>query len=219
VPLQSVYCAAKHGIKGFTEALRTELESEQSGIQLTLILPGSTNTPFFEHARSKLGVKPKPPRPVYEPEAVAEAIVFAAEHPRRDIFIGTGAKTFDVLQRMSPRLVDRIMLMGGYGFESQKTSEADSGRDNLFAPWNDGGKVRGEFPARASSWYTRVFEQHPSLKYAAVGAALGTIALLAARGRRNGPPHHHNGHGHDGLYSRIEPAVRSIGSSLRSLTS
>ena len=87
-PLQSIYCAAKHGVKGFTEALRLELEHENAGVRTTLILPGATNTPFFAHSRSKLGAKASPPGIVYEPEAVAEAIVFAAEHPRRDIFVG-----------------------------------------------------------------------------------------------------------------------------------
>src|SRR6478735_4993432 len=53
VPLQATYCATKHGIKGFTEALRLELKNEQSGIAVVLVLPSSINTPLFEHARSK----------------------------------------------------------------------------------------------------------------------------------------------------------------------
>ena len=60
VPLQVAYCAAKHQIKGFTEALRLELEHERSGINVTLLLSSSIKTPFFDHARSKLGVKPQP---------------------------------------------------------------------------------------------------------------------------------------------------------------
>jgi short-subunit dehydrogenase len=216
VPLQSIYCAAKHGIKGFTEALRMELDHERSGINLTLILPGSTNTPFFDHARSKLGVEPSPPPPVYQPEAVAEAIVFAAESPRRDIFIGLPAKRYDLLERFSPWLTDRMMLMGGKAFESQKTDRPDNGRDSLFAPWNDPGSVHGEFPARSSSWYTRVFEHHPSLKVAAFGAAaLGAIALVAGLNRRNGRTPSSNG----GILSRFEPTMRSVGSTLKSLTS
>src|SRR5215208_2142889 len=88
VPLQAAYCAAKHGIKGFTEALRLELEHERSGITITLVLPSSINTPLFAHARSKLGVKPMPIPPIYEPRVVAEALVFACEHPRREIVVG-----------------------------------------------------------------------------------------------------------------------------------
>jgi short-subunit dehydrogenase len=216
VPLQSIYCAAKHGVKGFTEALRMELDHERSGINVTLILPGSTNTPFFEHARSKLGVEPMPPPPVYQPEAVAEAIVFAAQNPRRDIFIGFPAKGHDIIERISPWLADRMMLRGGNMFKKQKTDRPDNGRDNLFEPWDDPGSVHGEFPGRSSSWYTRVFEHHPTLKAAAAGAAaLGAIALIAGMSRRNGRSHSHDG----GMLSGVEPTMRPVRSALRSLTS
>jgi len=214
VPLQSIYCAAKHGVKGFTEALRMELEHERSGIELTLILPGSTNTRFFDHARSKLGVRPAPPPPIYEPEAVADAIVFAAEHPRRDIFIGFPAKKSELMERVSPWMADRYMLAGGNAFELQKTDRPDNGRDNVFAPWDDPGSVHGEFPGRPSSWYTRVFEYHPAMKVVAVGAALGALALAAGLGRRNGKGHSSNG----GMLEHLEPAARSIRSTFESLT-
>jgi len=179
VPLQSVYCAAKHGIKGFTEALRMELEHEGANIQVTLIVPSGINTPFFEHARSKMGVKPKPPGAVYEPEVVADAIVFAAENPRREIFVGAPAKSYDLLQRVSPRLVDRMMLAGGHAFEDQMTDSPDSGFDNVFETQGGKGSSRGVFPGRASSWYTRTFEHHPALKAVAAGVAAGSVAALA----------------------------------------
>ena len=57
-------------------------------IAVTLILPSAINTPFFDHARSKTGLRPKPLAPVYEPSVVAEAILFAAQHPRRDVYAG-----------------------------------------------------------------------------------------------------------------------------------
>src|SRR2546421_6758061 len=72
VPLQSAYVATKHGVAGFTEALRLEL-AESSAIDVVLILPSSINTPLFNFARSKIGVLPMPVPPVYEPRVVAEA--------------------------------------------------------------------------------------------------------------------------------------------------
>ena len=81
VPLQSAYCAAKHGIKGFTESLRLELEHEKSGIQVTLIMPSSRNTPLFNHARSKMSVKPQPIPPIYEPRVVAETDLAFHDRP------------------------------------------------------------------------------------------------------------------------------------------
>ena len=217
MPLQSIYCAAKHGIKGFTEALRLELEHEQSGINLSLILPGSTNTPFFNHARSKMGVKPAPPPPIYQPEAVAEAIVFAAENPRRDIFIGLPAKRHALIERLNPWLADRMLLAGGNAFKNQKTNQPDNGRDNLFEPWDDTGRTEGDFPGRSSSWYTQLFEYHPSLKAVAIGAAaLGAIALVAGLGRRNSNGKSVSTNGQ--TLASLEPAMRSVRSAMKSLT-
>src|SRR5919107_2658090 len=58
VPLQSPYCAAKHGIDGFLESLRVELKREGWPIGVTNVLPASVNTPFFDKSRTKLGYRP-----------------------------------------------------------------------------------------------------------------------------------------------------------------
>src|SRR3954447_10634076 len=134
VPLQAAYCATKHGIKGFTEALRVELEHEHSGITITLVLPSSINTPLFAHARSKLGVKPMPIPPIYEPRVVAEALVFACVHPRREIVVGGAGKALVLGERLSASLLDRYMLFRGQMFNKQKTTQPDDGQDNLFQP-------------------------------------------------------------------------------------
>lgn len=185
-PLQSIYCAAKHGVRGFTEALRLELARESEGVRTTLILPGATNTPFFAHSRSKLGAKAAPKGAVYEPEAVADAIVFAAEHPRREIFVGLSARSRDWLRRLSPEAADRLAMMTGANAEPPSSPEPDNGRDTLFAPWDGAGAERGAFPGRSTSWYTRIFEHHPGLKVAALGAVAGTVAAAVGLARRDG---------------------------------
>ena len=185
VPLQAAYCATKHGIKGFTEALRLELAHERSGVAAVLVLPSSINTPLFAHARSKLGVKPRPIPPAYEPRTVAEAILAAAEHPRRDVYVGGAGKLLTLVQRVSPALLDRYMLQGGRAVEQQRTDEPDDGRDNLFAPLAGTGSATGEFGRRSqtASLYTRVLGLHPNRERAVVAAALvGAVAL----GRRVG---------------------------------
>jgi NAD(P)-dependent dehydrogenase (short-subunit alcohol dehydrogenase family) len=131
-PLHAPYVAANHGIAGFTETLRMELEHERSPISVTLVMPAYINTPFFDNARSKLGVKPKPVPPIYEPSVVADAILFAAEHRRRDIVVGGSGKLLTVMQRISPSLVDRLMLLRGAMFKQQMTDQLDNRRDNLF---------------------------------------------------------------------------------------
>jgi short-subunit dehydrogenase len=136
VPLQAAYVASKHGVKGFTDALRMELKHEKTGINVTLIAPASINTPLFEHAPSKMGVKPRPIPPVYSPQQVAQAIVQAANHPRREVVVGGGGKLLLFLARLSPALVDWLMLWRGLIFRQQQTDLPPNSQDNLFAPLN-----------------------------------------------------------------------------------
>lgn len=183
VPLQAPYCAAKAGIKGFTDSLRMELAHEKSPIQVTLILPASVNTPFFEHARSRMGVKPRPVAPVYEPEIVAQAIVSAAEHPKRDVFVGGAGKMMTTLEHSAPGVFDAYMVQGGRMFRQQQRDEIAAGTDSLFEPSQGSGAVHGEFGGeslRRSAW-TSLFEMHPDRKRIAAGALafLGGAALVA----------------------------------------
>jgi short-subunit dehydrogenase len=186
VPLQAAYAAAKHGIKGFSETLRLELKHERSGITVTVILPSSINTPLFTHARSRLGVKPKPIPPVYEPRVVAESILFAAEHPQRHIVGGGAGKLMTVIERISPSLLDWYMLRNGKLFKQQKTNQPDDGQDNLFAPMVGQAATTSEFgnKAKSTSLYTRYLEQHPNRKRLFLSAAtLGALMLVRRVGR------------------------------------
>ena len=93
IPLQGIYCGAKHALKAFTDTLRMELEDEGAPISVTLVKPASIDTPFFEKARTYLGVEPQPVPPVYAPEVVAGVILHAAQHPLRELIAGgSGAK-------------------------------------------------------------------------------------------------------------------------------
>jgi NAD(P)-dependent dehydrogenase (short-subunit alcohol dehydrogenase family) len=91
LPFHSAYGAAKHGIDAFLEALRVELKHEGWPISVTQVLPGTINTPFFDKARTKLGVKPVGLPPIYEPGVVTDVILYAAEHPARDLVAGGAA--------------------------------------------------------------------------------------------------------------------------------
>jgi len=143
-PLHAPYVASKHGVAGFTEALRMELMHERMPIQLTMVMPSFIDTPLFLNARSRLGVQPRPVPPVYAPEAVVEAVLFAAQHPRRDIIVGAQGAFVALMQRISPALLDRLMLVRGAMVRLQKTDKPDNGYDNLFQPTPGPGSVRGE---------------------------------------------------------------------------
>jgi NAD(P)-dependent dehydrogenase (short-subunit alcohol dehydrogenase family) len=186
VALQAPYCAAKAGLKGFTEAFRLELARDYPNIHVTLILPGSINTPFFNHARSKLGAKPQPIPPVYDPAVVADAILSAAETPQRDIYAGGFSKLLSLQQRLSPALTDRVLLLGDMTFKLQQSGDPDNGRDNLFAPSAGPLTARGDFDrmTKGFSLFTQGIELRPRQKrlLAAVGLIAAAVFLRRAAG-------------------------------------
>lgn len=108
-PRQSTYASAKHAVHGFTEALRMELEAEGAPVSVTLIHPGRIDTPYNENAQTYVARQPAHRVMVYGPETVADAILHAAEHPVRDLYIGSQAKALAVLGRLAPRLTDKAM--------------------------------------------------------------------------------------------------------------
>ena len=109
VPLQGMYSASKHAVKGFTDALRMEIEDEGAPVSVTLVKPGQIDTPFTVNAKNYLDSEPHHVPPVYAPGTVAEAILKAAETPVRDVFVGGGAKAVAELAHFAPGLTDRVM--------------------------------------------------------------------------------------------------------------
>lgn len=152
LPLQSAYAAAKHGIDGFLESLRVELQHEKLPISVTNVMPASINTPLFDKARTKLGVKPMGVPPLYQPSLVADAILDVAEHPKRDVVVGDASKVILLAQRISPSLVDAYMVRTA--FEGQRTNEPKSqdAPDNLFEPIPGYNKIEGDYASQARSW-------------------------------------------------------------------
>ncbi len=185
VPLQAPYCAAKAGVVGLMDALRLELEHEHAGIGVTTILPSSINTPLFDHAASRLGVRPAPLPPVYQPQAVADAILYAAEHRVRDIVVGGAGKALTLSHRLAPRFTDRLLLFGGQGFARQRSEHPESvTAGNLFQPGTANGPTgsHGRF-ALSSSVYTRQLDQRPARRRILLAGA-AAYALAARRRRR-----------------------------------
>ncbi|WP_312184417.1 SDR family oxidoreductase, partial [Massilia timonae] len=103
IPLQGMYAASKHAVKGFTDSLRMELEKEGAPMSITLVKPSGIDTMFAVHAKNYMEKEPKLPSPVYAPELVADAILYAAQHPKRDVFVGGAAKMNSSGARFLPR--------------------------------------------------------------------------------------------------------------------
>jgi NAD(P)-dependent dehydrogenase (short-subunit alcohol dehydrogenase family) len=184
LPFHSGYSATKHGVKGFTTALRLELKREYPKIQVTLILPTGINTPFFNHARSKIGTLPQPVPPAYPPELVADSIVYAAEHERRDIYVGGPAWMLAMGERISPALMDRMMMLGQWSFQLQKTNRPDDRMDNLNGPVSGSDRTHGDFASITKpSMYTPFFELTPTWKRVVLSSIAAGVALFALNRR------------------------------------
>jgi short-subunit dehydrogenase len=181
VPLQSIYVAAKHAIKGLTASIRQELLQEKAPIHVTLIKPSSIDTPLFEHARTHLGVEPKGIPPVYDPIVVARAIVHCAEKPERELLVGGSGEFFSLMERVAPRMLD--WQQSHMGESAQRTDRVKSleAPSNLYQPLDGAPRSRGKDRGWKVSWVTWIRE-HPRATLA--GAALATLTVMGARARR-----------------------------------
>ena len=178
IPLQGMYAASKHAVKGFTDALRMELEEEGAPVSVTLIKPAGINTPYPQHARNYTDHELTLPPPVYEPEEVASAILHAAVHPERDIFVGSGAKLMSSLNKYAPSLADWVNKT--FMTKMQMTDEPARHKEgSLHVPGTDG-MIHGNHKGHVmkTSLYTRA-SRHPVLTGTVVaGAAAAAVALM-----------------------------------------
>src|SRR5215212_500912 len=175
-PLHSAYSASKHGMIGFIDALRVELMHDQTPIAVTSILPAGINTPFFDKSLTRVGVKPRPSPPVYEPGLVADAILYAAEHPSREIYVGGAVRSLEWLHRLAPNLTDRLLSRFGYRPQLTNAPKTDQAPNNLYEHMEGHDQVFGTFTEEAKpvSLYTGL-RTHPALGW-------GLLAMMAGAG-------------------------------------
>lgn len=194
IPLQGMYCASKHAVKGFTDALRMELEAEQAPISVTLVKPAAIDTPYTAHAKNYLEVEPLNPPPVYAPEVVAEVILHCAEHPVREMFAGGGGKALSSLGYLAPRLTD--VVMEKTLFDQQRTDRPAGGpRPNALYEASEDLRERGQASrdryVRESSAYSGMM-RHPLLTTMAVAGASALLVTLAGAHGANFSRRRHN---------------------------
>ncbi|NQE47084.1 short-chain dehydrogenase [Herbaspirillum rubrisubalbicans] len=179
VPLQGAYSASKHAVKGFTDSLRVELAEEGAPISVTLVKPAAIDTPFTRHAKNYMEVQPKLPPPVYAPNIAAEAILVAAQSPRRDLYVGAASRLVSSANKCAPAAMDYYLKTCMF---SQQRSDrpATSGTDRLYAngPQVAVAERGGEKHVMPFSPYTWASAQAPMLSRLAV---LGVACLVAGR--------------------------------------
>lgn len=183
LPLQSAYAASKHGMVGFIDALRLELKKDGIPISVTNIKPAGINTPLYEKALTKIGTVPRPVPPVYEPELVAQAILYAAQNPVRDMTVGTAGKLLGVTQRISPRLADGVLQKIAYkGMHTDRPKSA-SAPNNLYHHQEGYDRIHGPFGEEALP--VTIYSDTRARQALRLGLAAATLAGAAViLGRR-----------------------------------
>jgi NAD(P)-dependent dehydrogenase (short-subunit alcohol dehydrogenase family) len=182
IPLQSAYCAAKHAVEGFCDSLRSELLHDRSGVRVTMVQLPALNTPQFEWVKSRLRGRAQPVPPIFQPEVAARAIVWAADHPRREYFVGFPTVEAIIGDRVAAGLADRYLARTGY--DSQQTSEPEDPErpHNLWTPVDDdhdfGAHGRFDRRARPASWELMVSQHRGAFATAAAAAIVAGLFLI-----------------------------------------
>jgi short-subunit dehydrogenase len=183
VPLQGMYAASKHAVKGFTDSLRIELMEEGAPVSVTLIKPAAIDTMFVPHAKNYMDVEPKLPPPIYAPDLVANAILTAAQHPHRDIFVGGASKMASATAHHAPAVLDSLMTR--MMFKQQRSDQPAGDRDDnsLYspAPGTDGRERQGYKGIVFESAPYTAATLHPRTTAVAIGAGLALLALWQGR--------------------------------------
>jgi NAD(P)-dependent dehydrogenase (short-subunit alcohol dehydrogenase family) len=149
IPLQSAYCASKAAMRGFTDSLRCELHHDRSRVRVSIVQLPAVNTPQFDVVRSRLPNHPQPVPPIFQPEVAARAVLWVADHPTRELWVGWSAAKAILGQKLIPGLLDRYL--GRIGYAAQQTGEpVPPGReDDVDRPLPGDRGAHGRFDARS----------------------------------------------------------------------
>jgi NAD(P)-dependent dehydrogenase (short-subunit alcohol dehydrogenase family) len=184
IPLQSAYCAAKHAVLGFTDSLRSELLHEGSAVKLTMVHLPAVNTPQFSWSRAKLAKQPQPVPPIYQPEVAADAIVFAAQHPRREMWLAWSVAKAIIAEDIVPGYADQYLAEHGYDAQQTEQRISKARADNLFEPVPGDHGAHGGFDDRSLSFSPFLWlSKHRLALLTGAGLALAVVGAAAAGSR------------------------------------
>ncbi|HTO61238.1 MAG TPA: SDR family oxidoreductase [Bradyrhizobium sp.] len=183
IPLQSAYCGAKHAIRGFTNALRTELLHEGSNVRLTMVELPAVNTPQFDWARTHMPKQPRPVAPVVQPEVIAQTVFEAVQRPPREVWIGLSTLKVILGNMLLPAFLDRYLARFVVGAQETTQPVSPERADNLVSPVTALHRTRGRFGSEAQD--SAIVVSGPMFRVLPVligGAALLAIGFAAGTG-------------------------------------
>jgi short-subunit dehydrogenase len=179
IPLQAPYCGAKHAIRGFTDSLRSELLHDKSGIHLTMVHMPALNTPQFNWCKTRLPRHPKPVPPIFQPEVAAEAIVWAAHHKRREVYVGRSTVEAIWGNKVAPGLLDHYLARTAYDAQQTAKPVSPDRPNNLFEPVPGDPGAHGIFNREAADQSIQFWETSHRPWTALAGVGLAAMACLA----------------------------------------
>jgi short-subunit dehydrogenase len=143
VPYGAGYTASKFGLRGFSEALKSEL-SGWPDIYICDLFPAFLDTPGIIHAANYTGKVLKPAPPVYDPQRVGQAMVQIAKHPQSNTYVGSASWLLKLSHAVFPELTTKLTgsVMRRY-FKNADAMLSTSG--NLFNTVNYGMSAKGRF--------------------------------------------------------------------------
>ncbi|MDP3801083.1 SDR family oxidoreductase [Brevundimonas sp.] len=199
LPIQGVYSASKHAVKGFTNALRMELMREQAPVTVSLVKPGAIDTPYSRHARNLTGQAVHNPQPVYATHVVADTILYCASHPIREITVGGGGRLIASFYSALPGLAEPLFARFAPSLMRDRGSAYEPYDDGLYDPTDDGLDEEVYYPMVRQFSALAEVRKHPGITggVIAVLAGIGIAALLL--NQRSGPTRYER------LRGRLDP--------------
>lgn len=186
LPRHSAYSASKHAVEGMIDGLRRDLMAEGAPVSVTSIKPGTVNTPFFTNAAHTMDVEPTGPPPIYQPAVVADCVLYAAEHPVRDLYAGGAGRMMALTQMLAPRLMDAL-LARAVVLERTDRPAPGGAPGTLFAPRAEDDRAEGDFGSHARRFSTYTWlRTHPRATSLLAGGALAAAVATASRTRPGG---------------------------------
>jgi NAD(P)-dependent dehydrogenase (short-subunit alcohol dehydrogenase family) len=184
IPLQAPYCGAKHAIRGFTDSLRSELIHDRKNIHLTMVQMPALNTPQFNWCKTKLPRHPQPVPPIFQPEVAAEAIVWAAHHKRREIYVGGPTVQAIEGNKIAPGLLDLYLARTCYTGQQTDQPVSPDRSNNLFEPVAGDHGAHGIFDNRAQDYSAQLWQTTHRSWLLAAGLGVTALACGAMIGAR-----------------------------------
>jgi short-subunit dehydrogenase/ElaB/YqjD/DUF883 family membrane-anchored ribosome-binding protein len=199
LPIQGVYSASKHAVKGFTNALRMELMREDAAITVSLVKPAAVDSPYSKHARNLTGYATQNPQPVYATHVVADTILYCASHPIREITVGGGGRLIASFYSLLPGLAEPLFARFAPSLMRDRSSAWQPYDDGLYDPNDDGLAEEVHYPMVRQFSALAEVRKHPGITSGviAVLAGVGIATLLLSQ--RSGPTRYER------LRGRLDP--------------